>query len=237
MYRRSFWFAVATVVLLLLGTGTGLAMLAKHEPAFYRRSGIPPGAARSKSSGDFVGEFTNRLLGGVLDKRKWDACFTDQMINSYFQEDFVTKHNAEETLPRHISEPRLALDTNRIRFGFRYGKGLWSSVVWVDLRAWLVRKEPNAVALEFRSIHAGALPISAQWLLERVASLARNRDIEVTWYRNEGHPVLVLRFQAQRTTPTFLLQRLEIQDNTLLIAGHSLDTTPAPSAAGEGQAP
>jgi hypothetical protein len=226
MRRRSFWLAIIIVILLVAGAGSALAVLAGHEPSFYHRCAIPPGPERAKLSGEFVNEFTNRLLGGVLDKREWDARFSEQQINSYFQEDFLNKHNEENPLPAGMSEPRIALDTDRIRFGFRYGTGIWSTVITLDLRVWLVVKEANTIALEFRSLHAGAIPISAQWLLERVSESARLRDIEVTWYRNQGRPVLVLRFQAQRTSPTFQLMKLKIQDGMLLIRGRSLDTTP-----------
>jgi hypothetical protein len=226
MRRRSFWLAIVFVIFLVAGAGSALAMLVRHEPSFYQRCDIPPGPERLKLSGEFVNEFTNRLLAGVLDKRQWDAHFTEQQINGYFQEDFLSKHNEENPLPAGMSEPRIALDTDRIRFGFRYGTGIWSTVITLDLRAWLVVKEVNTIALEFRSLHAGAIPISAQWLLERVSESARQRDIEVTWYRNQGRPVLVLRFQAQRTSPTFQLLKFKIQDSMLLIDGHSLDTTP-----------
>jgi hypothetical protein len=226
MRRRSFWLAIIIVILLVAGAGSALAVLVGHEPSFYHRCAIPPGPERAKLSGEFVNEFTNRLLGGVLDKRQWDARFNEQQINSYFQEDFLTKHNEENPLPAGMTEPRIALDNDRVRFGFRYGTGTWSTVVTLDLRVWLVVKEVNTIALEFRSLHAGAIPISAQWLLERVSESARLRDIEVTWYRNQGRPVLVLRFQAQRTSPTFQLLKLKIQDGMLLIEGRSLDTTP-----------
>lgn len=226
MWRRSFWLAFIIVIVLLAGAGSTLAVLLRHEPAFYQGCEIQPGPERVKLSGEFVNEFTNRLLGGVLDKRQWDARFSERQINSYFQEDFLNKHNEENPLPAGMSEPRIALDADRIRFGFRYGTGMWSTVVTLDLRAWLVVKEVNTIALEFRSLNAGAMPISAQWLLERVSESARQRDIEVTWYRNQGRPVLVLRFQAQRASPTFQLLQLKIQDGMLLIAGRSLDTTP-----------
>jgi hypothetical protein len=226
MRRRSFWLAIGTLILMVACTGSALAVLVRHTPAFYERCGLPPGPEREKLSGEFFAEFTNRLLGGVLDKRQWDARFTEQQINSYFEEDFIKKHNAENPLPPGISEPRVALEKDRIRLGFRYGTGLRSSIVNVDVRPWLVAREPNVVALEIESLHAGALPISSQWLLEVITEMARRPHIEVTWYRYRSHPVLLLRFQAQRTTPTFQLCQLSIQEGLFVIVGRSLDTTP-----------
>src|SRR5207245_7134991 len=163
---------------------------------------------------------------GISDKRQWDAHFTQEQINSYFQEDFLEEHPDDRPLPERISEPRVAIESDKIRVGFRYTTGPWSTVVSIDLRVWLVAKEPNVVALEFEGMHAGALPISSQSLLESASESARRNDIDPTWYRHNGHPVLLLRFQAGRSRPTFQLQQFDLHAGALSIGARSLDTTP-----------
>jgi hypothetical protein len=225
MSRKSLLLAIAIVLGLVGGATAVLAVLLRHEPAFYLRSAVTPGDYRKKCSDEFESEFYNRLVGGVANKRQWDARFTEDQINSYFEEGFVQDHNAERPLPEWVHQPRVALEQDQIRLGFRYGTGIWSTVVSIDLRAWLVAKEPNVVALEFQGIHAGALPISTQWFLDQFFEAARQRDsIDPTWYRHKGHPVLVLRFQADRSHPTFQLQRLDLRPGMLLITGRSLDS-------------
>jgi hypothetical protein len=231
MHRRSITLTIAIVVLLLGGTGSTLALLLRHEPAFYTRAAMPADAHRSRCSGEFVGELA-RLFAGISDKRQWDARFTEEQINSYCQEDFLKEHPDDRPLPEGISEPRVAIEPDRIRVGFRYGTGLWSTVVSIDLRVWLVAKEANVVALEFQGMHAGALPISSQSLLENASETARRHDIDPTWYRHNGHPVLLLRFQAGRSRPTFQLQQLDLQPGMLSIGGRSLDTTPQANGGG-----
>ena len=95
------------------------------------------------------------------------------------------------------------------------------TVVRLDLNLWLVVREPNVVAIELLGVHAGALPISIQSMLEELADSAQQANIEVTWYRHEGHPVALLHFQADREHPRYLLQRLELQDGRLVLAGKS----------------
>jgi hypothetical protein len=223
MRYKSLLLAVAIAVVLLGGTGFGLVLLLRHEPAFYVRAAVPPGQARTDCSDDFSREFSQRLLNGIVNKRRWDARFTEEQINSYLAEDFITKHNGEHVLPQGVCDPRISLEADGLRVGFRYGKGSWSTVISVDLQVWLVKKEPNVVALEFKALHAGALPISAQSILERIAEMAQQQNIEVTWYRHQGHPVVLLRFEADRSNPTFLLQQLELRPGTLRIIGRSLD--------------
>jgi hypothetical protein len=214
---------MAIGLLLLGGTVAALVVLVRHEPAFYTRAELPPGERRQKCSGDFTRVFTSQLIDGIVNKRQWDARFTEEQINSYFAEDFLTNHNVENPLPPGVSEPRIALDADRIRLGFRYGTGAWSAVISLDLRVWLVRKEANVVALEFKGLHAGALPISAQSILDWVTDMAEQQNIEVTCYRRDGHPVILLRFEADRSNPTFLLQQLELRPGMLRIIGRSLD--------------
>jgi hypothetical protein len=225
MYRKSVPLTIAILVLLTGGVGTALAVLLRHVPAFYLRAGVPPSPHRSKCSGEFVGELA-RLFAGINDKRRWDGRFTDEQINGYCQEDLLKEHADNQPLPEGICQPRVSIEPGRVRLGFRYGTGFWSTVLSIDLRVWLVAKEPNVVALEFRGLYAGALPIASQSLLERASETARRYDIDPTWYRHNGHPVLLLRFQAGRSHPTFQLERFDLQQGMLFIAGRSLETTP-----------
>jgi hypothetical protein len=225
MSRKSLLLALSIVVFLAGGVATVLVLLVRYEPTFYQQAGVPPGQAREKASGEFVAEFA-RLIEGIVNKRQWSARFTEEQINSYLTEDFLKEHAAERPLPEGISEPRISFDTDRVHLGFRYGTGQWSSVISLDIHAWLVAREPNVVALEFLGMHVGALPISAHSWLERQLDAIRKRDIEASWYRYNGHPILLLRFQADRSNPTFRLLELNICPGTIAIAGHSIESSP-----------
>jgi hypothetical protein len=227
MSRKSLLLTLLIVLLLAGAAGTGLLLLIKYEPRFYVRADVPVGEQRKQWNDDFQAEFT-RLVNGIVNGRVWGGSFQQQWINSYFAEDYLAKHSAENPLPAGITEPRLSLEPDHIRLGFRYGRGPWSTVISLTIRPWLVAREQNTVALEFESLHAGALPISAQSLLQRIGDFAHQRDIDATWYRRNGHPVLLLRFQADRSHPTFLLQGLELSAGTLRISGR--DSSLAASA-------
>lgn len=234
MSRKSFFLAVAIVLLFGGGAGTALAFLVRHEPGFYQRAAQPPGPHRQECSAAFIGEFT-RLIEGIVNKRQWYARFTAEQVNSYFAEDLLKEHNAERPLPEEIRDPRVEFETDRIRLGFRYGIGPWSTIVSIDLRVWLVAKEPNVLALEFQHVQAGSLPIAAQSMLERISEVAHEQNIDATWYRHKGHPVLLLRFDAYHSTPTYLIQQVRLESGQLIISGRSLDSSP-PSAPADGGA-
>lgn len=222
MSRKSFLLAIAIVVLMVGGVGAGLIRLLHHEPAFYKRVSVPPGEERVNWSGDFQGKFTNQVLAHVLSETAWATDFTENEINSYFVEEFVRGHSAENPLPPGVSEPRVSLEADRIRLGYRYGTGFFSTIVSIDIRPWVVLREPNVIALEFVAMHAGAVPISGQWLLDRLAEAASKSHIDVSYYRYNKHPVVMLRFQSNRTHPTFRLGDLQIADGVLHVSGQPI---------------
>jgi hypothetical protein len=235
MNRKSFLLGLGILLLVTGSVSAGLVLLIRNDPDYYLRCAIPPGEERQRHSREFQSEFAS-LLTHCLNHydEQWTDQFTQEQINSYFEEDFVPSGMMETVLPEGVRAPRIAIEPDKIRLAFRYGKGAWSTIISIDIRVWLT-KEPNVVALELKSLHAGALPISAQSLLEQLSETAQQHHIEVTWYRHRnGNPVALLRFQADRPRPTVQLCRLELRKGLIVIGGQSIEGAPT-RAAGEHQ--
>src|SRR5262249_38998119 len=161
----------------------------------------------------------------------WQASFTEAQINSYFEEDFLTSRVAEKLLPEEVAAPRVAIEQDKIRLAFRYGTPPWSTIISIDFRVWLAPKERNVIVLELQSLHAGSLPISAQSLLEQLSEVVRKRNIDVMWYRHNGNPAAVLRFQSDQPRPTVQLRQLELRNGLLRLVGRSIRAAPPRPAA------
>src|SRR5262245_65358182 len=102
MRKRPVRILVLTA-LLLTGAAVGLGAALKHEPGFYQQCAVEPGEARKKQSEEFFQQFAN-LINCVIDGRgKWSFTFTQEQINSYFEEDFVRLHDADRS-EEHTSE-------------------------------------------------------------------------------------------------------------------------------------
>ena len=224
MRHRSFFLGFGTLLLLVGGAGALGAVLWWHEPDFYRRMAVPPGPQREQQSKEFQSRFFS-LISGISSDRPFQEQFTQEQINSFFDEDFIRSRMDQEVLPRRMSNPRIAFEAEKARMAFRYGTEPWTTIVSIDLKAWLTQ-EPNVVALEIDELRAGSLPIGAQSLLESVAEAARPRDIEITWFRHKGKPVALVRFQASRARPTVQLERIELRQGMLVIGGRSFERYP-----------
>jgi hypothetical protein len=224
MSRRSFLLALGIFAFLGCTAATTVFLLVRYEPRRYREAALPPGPERVQYSRQFYDEFWT-LVGEVTDPnggREWGSRFTEQQINGYLNEGFVQSGLAERLLPERIRDPRVVIEEGRIRLAFRYGdSSFWSTVISIDFGVWLSQKDPNVVALQLQGFHAGAMPISAQSLLERISEVCRQNGIEVTWYRHEGHPVALLRFQADQPRPTLQLRDVRLERGAIVIQGRS----------------
>jgi hypothetical protein len=228
MRRRSFLLGLGILAAAFLSVSGVLLVLVYREPDFYRASALPPGRERQKNSKDFQARCSH-LYNGIAYEKEWVERFSEAQINSFFDEDFIGSGISKQMLPDCIREPRVSIMSDKVRLAFRYGFSSWcSTVVSIDFRVKLAGAEPNCVVLELQGLHAGSLPISTQSLLERISEVARQRDIELTWYRHSnGNAVGLLRFQANQQRPTVRLERVELNQGELVISGRSMDSAPS----------
>ena len=226
MSRRSLLLAIAIFFCLTSGVGATLWLLVRYEPSIYLRAAVPPSEERHHLSEKCERELLqlyNAIAVANSDEQEWGHRFTDGEINSYLAEHFVQSNMSKLALPEGISDPRIVIDSDNIRVAFRYGSGLWSTVVSIDLRVWLVKGEANVVALKLVGFHAGALPISAQSLLDSITSTCQQHGVGVDWYRDEGAPVALLHFQAEQQHPTLELEMIEVEPGAIHIQGRAKD--------------
>jgi hypothetical protein len=224
MRRKSLYLSLALAVMMVATVVTALGLLTRHVPAFYIRSAVPSGQQRRNFSLDFVTKslsFLNSINNPSPTTSEWIVHFNEEQINSFFEEDFWSSGLA---LPQGISEPRVSFEQDRIRLGFRFGSPPWSTLVTLDFRVWLAQSEPNVVVLELKSVHAGALPISAQSLLEDLSETLRRHNIQVSWYRHQGYPTAALKFQNDQPRPTCQLLQVELKPGILTVWGQSSES-------------
>jgi hypothetical protein len=222
--RRRTLLTIGIVLLLLLAAGGTLLALLHYEPKWYQESVLPAGEVRTQRSQEFFAEFWD-LVGSATSDKEWFASFTDEQINSYLEEGFKHSGLAARMLPEDISDPRILIEPEKFHLAFRYGRGTWSTVVSVTARVWLPPGEPNVAAVELIGFQLGAIPISVQSLLERLSEVGRSNGVEVTWYRapGTGHPVAILRFQADQGRPTLQILVVKLEQGKITIHGKSLE--------------
>lgn len=234
MSRRSFLVAAGVFAFVVLGLGTIVWLLLRYEPRHYAPVDVPS-AHRDALAREFVKEFSDfwsSLQNGV----EWSGQFKDEQINCYLSEALHRQGLADRFLPEGVEGPRIAFLPERIRVAFRYRSRFVNTVISVTLRVWVPHSEPNVLAVQLECFRAGLIPISAHWLLEQLSEAARVNGVEVSWYRHEGYPVALLRFQGDRARPTMQIKAVQIEAGSISVHGRSIDpraaaAPPRPSVA------
>ena len=214
MSRRTLVVAMVSP-LLLLGVGGILMLMLRYEPGHYRQA-LVEADRRPALAREFTTRFFDFWNASQSNDRDWNGKFTDEQINSFFQ-----AGQADKLFPEGISDPRVVFEPERMRLAFRYRSGLINTIISISMKMWLPGSESNVLALQLERIDAGLVPFSAQWLLERISEAARNNGIEVNWYRHEGYPIALIRFQADQARPTLQLEAVQFEQGSITIHGRS----------------
>jgi hypothetical protein len=219
------------ILLLVLGV---LYLLVQHEPSFYHRV-LPAEQVRKQNAGAFITESGH--LWAVVTRQmpqsdsRWHATFTEAQINSFFEEHLKDSGIGGKMLPDNIRSPRVALEQDRVRLACRYGNGPFSTILSAEFRVWMAGKEPNVIVLELQGMHAGALPVAPQPFLEQLSDLIRGPNVDVTWYRHNGHPTAAIQFRGDKDRFGVVLRQLDVRPGVLTIVGRTLEGGAAISAA------
>jgi hypothetical protein len=220
--RRLLWNAAILFGFLAI-VGTVLGVMVKHVPRFYRDAETVPGEARKKAYVEALSIYERFLNRFADDEPTWQARFSAEQINNALAED--TQSLIGENMPEAFSDPRVQIENGMLRIGIRYGRGIWSSILVLDLRIWLVPGESNLIALEIVNLQAGSLPLSTSTLLDYISETVRHYNFDISWYRQEGHPVAIIKLQAAASRTTFQLMQLEFKDSKITLVGRSTDQT------------
>ncbi len=221
MRRRTKLWAVLLLAAAVLTTGGALGALAKQVPTFYSHAVTGSYLTTSERSSILMTRVQD-LQNDIRTKPEWSANFAAGDLNCFSQEMFCERTSGlASLLPDNCHTPRLAIEGDRIKLGFTYGHGFWSSVVWLELRVWLPMHDTNVIAVEIVGFHAGLLPMSAQSMLESIRDAVHDANVEVSWYRHDGRPVGLFRFYANQLRPATQIHTLKVDAGMITLAGRT----------------
>jgi hypothetical protein len=207
----------ATLVAVLAAAPALVWLSLTHKPRFYQAMVTVPHDQQEAKAKRFVAQ-SLQLRNDIVNEPRWEAAFTDQEVNAWLAEDLVT-HFADQ-LPPGVHEPRVMFELDRVTLAFELDQGPVRSVVWVVARPFV--PEPNVLELTLEKIREGMLPVPAENVLDRIATHARGRGLDVTWKRGDDkHPVAVIRYTPHAGRDDVQLDRVAILKGEIHLAGRS----------------
>lgn len=213
--RRRWIWVVAALGLAAGGPMLGWAFL-QHRPGFYRRAATLPPERRRKEAREFLNQ-SLQLRNDIINESTWEAAFSDEEVNSWLAEDLAT-HFADQ-IPPGVRDPRVEFEPDRVKLAFLLDSAPFHSVVWAVLQVRV--PEPNVVALTVEKIRAGALPVPPEQVIEPLMAHARRYGVQAEWQREEGLPVVVIRYEPSIGRRDVRLDQIQFLNGLVRLSGFS----------------
>ena len=209
---------LACVLLAVLGL-VGVYRAIQQVPNFYQET-LRTEPAQSQIAGDQFERQVLALTAGTWQDGRWREIFTDHQINGWLAVDLVEK--LPNLLPPGVQNPRVAIDTDRVRMACRYQGRCVSMVFSLDVQAYLT-DEPNVVAVRICSAKAGMLPLPLKRVLQTVSTMAVEANVKLRWAHQEGDPVALVTIPTQHDNferPRHL-EALELRKGRIYVSGRT----------------
>lgn len=205
------WFVMIGFLVTFFSVGS---VLTQCDPEFYTQRLNPfEEQQREDLSKQFLAKAT-RLLSDLQNAQAWTTEFDEPMINAWLADDFEENH-ASQVLPSGVSQPRIQIDGDVARIGFRYRTGFFSTVIQIGVRVWIPRRD--VLAVEFDRAWCGKLPLPTTYTQQLVESFAHSHNMNVTWKRHGRSLVAFL--ELSRDQRDLVLQKIEIKDHAIRLKG------------------
>lgn len=189
--------------------------LASQAPQFYvDRLHIGDEGKLEELASQFLSRGSRLYNSIVSGSNAWRESFDEASINAWFAYDL--KRNHQRSLPKGVTEPRVALEHDCLRVGFRWGFGPMSSVVQIAIKTWVYKE--NHLAVELKGASAGSLPLPTTYVRRVVESVAERNGCEIRWKRNGANLVALITLPERG----IVLRRAEVGDGCLILSGKSI---------------
>lgn len=209
--------ACGTLVLAVLLVLAGGYWAVQREPEFYRLA-LAHEPAKLEVASDEMLQHSTALASDVREVGPWQALFTAEQINGWLAVDLPQNH--PDFLPAEISEPRVLFKPSRVTLGCRLEQAGITTVASLEVEAYMA--QPNVLAVRFCKARAGAVPVPLAPILERCSAAAAASNLRLEWQQASGDPVALITLATRHEPGTeFFLERLELRDGALYLAGRT----------------
>lgn len=219
---------LVSVALLLIAVGFGFfAYQVQQVPEFYEQAIAAPPVVQQQAAEQFEQQAIE-LQNQIRRDEEWQLDLTAEEINGWLATALPEKFPS--ALPPEVSEPRVALEKDRLLVAAKYQMSGVDAIISAELSAFLTA-EPNVVAIRIHHVSAGNLPLPLGKYLDRITAGAEKEGIYIRWQEIEGDP------QAIVTIPTaepgderaILIRTLQLLPGKLTVSGTAEEVKQEPA--------
>ncbi|MGE0607632.1 MAG: hypothetical protein AB7O62_11105 [Pirellulales bacterium] len=219
------WLA-AGGLLVLVAIGLWAYRASQKEPEFYRQAIAADPEGQDEASDDMLRQVT-ALASRAQRAGEWEAIFTAEQINGWLAVDLVKNHS--RSLPRGVSDPRVAITPDQVSWACRWDNGSISTVISIETEIYIA--EANVLAVRLKSAQAGQLPVPLEHVLDDASQVTSKMDVVVRWTRLEGDPVALVTIPPPEGEGDTLvwIEDLDVREGEIYLSGQTLPRGETPA--------
>jgi hypothetical protein len=196
--------------------------LGEVQPFYAEAMRVAP--QQLESAGRQMESRVSALVSEAQPPGRWQTVFSDDEVNGWLA--VTLKEKFSDLLPPEVSDPRVVFTDGGCKIGFRYDGEQLSAVISVEGDASIASEDVAAVRL--RQAFLGGLPLPMSEVVDEITAIAAKLQLPIRWAHQDGDPILLAPVTNALSTDRERrqLERLELRDGQLLLAG---STSPRPS--------
>ena len=204
-------------ILGLIAAGLGfLTYEVQQVPEFYQQAIVAPVVEQQQAAEHFEQQALE-LRNQIRRDDDWRLELTAEEVNGWLAT--VLPEKFANLLPPEISEPRVAVEQDRLHLAARYHTRGVTTVVSIELSAFLT-KDSNVVAVRIHKAAAGNVPLPLGQYLEQITSEAAKRGVYVRWQEIAGDPQAIVTLPLEAGDKRqIVIRSLELKPGELIATG------------------
>lgn len=234
---------VALVLVALTIAGVALFLTAAYRatqqvPEFYHVA-MAQRPVEQKAAADQLEREVLELHNEARKPGRWEARFSQDQINGWLAADLPVKFPG--VLPKGVSEPRVAIEPNKMQMAVRFKQGDVETVLSLMGDAYLTDR-PNEVAIHIQHVRAGLVPVPLAKFMDNIAEEATDAGLPLRWAEEEGDPVALVTLPLDRKEfrgKQLRVEALHINEGEIVVSGRTdapeAETAREPDSQAEGE--
>jgi hypothetical protein len=205
------------LVLFVLAGLLAFYRASQHVPEFYENALAVDPIDQQQASDELLQRAT-ALVNDAKREGRWQTLFTAEQINGWLAVDLPINH--PDTLPPELSDPRVAIEPDRVVLACRYGRDGNTCVLSLAVEPSL--PERNLLALRILEARAGRVPLPIDELKAQTSQAASAAELPLSWQDVGGDPVAMLPWPAmfnRAQTVRIHVDTVRLGDGEIYIAG------------------
>jgi len=219
-FLKRFAVGIGLVAVLLAVAAYLVHRSMQTGPAFYQEALLIDASAGS-AAGEQLEQQLVELHNEVLREEQWSATFTEEQINGWLA--YGLPKRFAHVLPSTVSDPRVAIDKDGLKLGFRYLDEHISGIITLHLDAY-VAKTDNEIGIVVDHLNAGLVPLPISKWTERITNTAANHGIPLRWTQQNGAPVALVNLRLHlpdQPERTLIIKTIAFLKGKLFVSGTS----------------